>query len=378
MNDQYVDSIRLSQRLQRELLCSIEATRQEVAESNRQHERIEFHTPGLRLEVRHPDGETARFLVCGRNISAGGVSFLHGGFLYPGSRCWITRPTVWSGEATIQGKIVSARHVAKRMHEFGIAFDDLVDRRRFVTLPGEKALEKEPEIRKISSLSGRVLFIDESELQAKLAAFHLKDSGITVITAKSAVEGIVELRSGPIDAVLIDIDTQEEPPAGLISQLREGGCKGPAIAVTTDPDGELAEAAILAGASEILGKPLTANALVRALGESLAPDTVGSGPIRSQLGNNTQATELVDHYVGFVHSLVEELNSSIEHENGDAIRKVCRTIAESAGGYGFPQLEQVARLADMALEESAAINEALTEIQKLLHVCRRIEPVGNG
>jgi len=375
MTDGYMNSTRLTQRQRRELLESLEQSTSDVAESRRQHERLDCHIPEAPLAVTHPDGQVARFLVCTRNISSGGLAFLHGGFLYPGCRCEITLPTVWGGQETLIGAIVTCRHVDKHIHEFSLCFAELIDTRRFITPPGERPLVCEPDNSKIEALTGSVLMVDKSIINVDLARYHIKGANVEIHAAETIREGIVSVRSSPIDVILLDIDQVDRTPGELILEYRDAGFKGPIVCTTTTPDSDLSQAALAAGADEVISRPVSASNLVRVLSECLSGCAGASGPVRSQLECSPDTVELINNYLNYIESLAMTLSEGIETEDLDQILSGCRGIAQSAGGYGFPTLEQAAKDAEQALQDSCSVTESLQELQRLRSVCARLEPL---
>jgi len=378
MPEDFLNSMRLSKREQRDLLRSLEQTAKPVDQSRRMHERIAYHVPGIPLVVTHPDSAVSRFLVCARNISAGGISFLHGGFLYPGSRCELTLPTVWGGQEAVVGQVVSCRHVEKQTHEFGVAFDALIDRRRFITLPGEQALESEPACPSYTALSGRALMVDSCVMNIELARHHVRESGVEIIGAETASEGIVEIRSKPIDVVIVNIDAQTAPSESMVLLFRDAGFKGPIIVTTSNPESSRAKGALATGVIEVLTMPLGQAPLIRVLTESLSGSGGDLGPIPCLLKNEAGAAELVENYLEYVETLVATLVDGIESENLEEILKVCHSLSQSAGGYGYPPLESVAKAAMTALQDSMSVSESLGELQRLRCACSRLEPISTG
>ncbi len=84
-----VDSIRLSQQEQEEVLTALDSQTESpgVAEL-RCDERISYRKPGgVVVTLAHPGGTVAHFIVRPRNLSRFGIGFLHGGFLHEGSSC---------------------------------------------------------------------------------------------------------------------------------------------------------------------------------------------------------------------------------------------------------------------------------------------------
>jgi len=378
MADDFYSSVRLTDAERRKLLDDVRSQRRPVEESHRAHERIEYNRSEVPLVVTHPNGEVARFLVCTRNISIGGLAFLHGGFLYPGCRCEITLPTVWGGKETLNGVIISCRHLQKHVHEFSVSFETLIDRRRFVTLPGERPLESELDTSKIAALSGRVLFIDECRVNADLAQHHIKNSKVEMVAAESLEEGVETLRSAPFDTVLLDLDNFEKTPAELIGEIREAGFKGPIVCASTTPESEAAESALEAGADEVASRPIAAIDLVRILTECLSGSSGAAGPVQCQLESSPDTVALIENYLGYIETLAASLSEDIEKEDIEKVLKSCRVISQSAGGYGFPPLEQAANKAMLSLQDSKSVVESISELQRLQSVCSRLEPLTMG
>ena len=66
--------------------------------------------------------------VCARNLSAGGFSCIHGGYLHPGSECQVVLPRREGGDpVAVNGTIVHCRHVEGSYHEVGIRFTEEIE-----------------------------------------------------------------------------------------------------------------------------------------------------------------------------------------------------------------------------------------------------------
>ena len=84
------------------------------------------HVRKMALRVQHPGGTATSHLVRSRNLSCGGVGFLHGQFLYPKTVCFIVLPTRWGENVILPGKVSWCRHVGGRSHEVGVCFDQVI------------------------------------------------------------------------------------------------------------------------------------------------------------------------------------------------------------------------------------------------------------
>ncbi|MCP4249570.1 MAG: hypothetical protein GY778_21220 [bacterium] len=86
----------------------------------------------LRLEIEHPGGGITEYLVHPCNLSAGGISLEHGGFIARGTGCFITLKTSGDQPVRVRGKILGCRCVGGRIHDVGVKFEKSIDVGRFV------------------------------------------------------------------------------------------------------------------------------------------------------------------------------------------------------------------------------------------------------
>ena len=112
-------------------------TPDQKTDDRREDPRLEFRQSEVPLVVEHLGGGGAWLLVCARNLSSGGIAFIHGGFLHPGSKCKLLLRKMNGEREVIEGEIVNCRHVEGSVHEVSVKFD------RSIT-PSEYLYEAEP------------------------------------------------------------------------------------------------------------------------------------------------------------------------------------------------------------------------------------------
>ena len=93
----------------------------------RKHDRFDYRVPDIPLCVEHPDGGKSCFLVFGRNLSEGGISFLHGGYAHPNSHCMIMLKTLDGKPVGLTGFIRHCRLIRGSCHEIGLKFEEEID-----------------------------------------------------------------------------------------------------------------------------------------------------------------------------------------------------------------------------------------------------------
>ena len=138
--DEYRNTVRISDLERRRLLDELDhvqavASKDVDPDDNRREDHRFAYRPGhISIAVEQPGGGTTLLSVSPRNISAGGVAFLHGGFLYTGSRCTLRLGPQLKGTVEIAGRIVNCRHIQGLLHEVSVKFDRAIDPSLFVQI----------------------------------------------------------------------------------------------------------------------------------------------------------------------------------------------------------------------------------------------------
>ena len=168
-------------------------------------------------------GRQRRLLTAPRDLSAGGMCVLHGGFIHPGVACIVHLKTVNGEETTIKGQMVRCRHVRGRLHESGICFASKIQPERFTVLKGGQGhLESvEP-----GALQGDLLVCTSDPATQRQVAHLLKDTKLQVAFAASCDEAIDRLSALP-DAVLVDEQVSDVDGIEVIRTLRAEGVHFP-------------------------------------------------------------------------------------------------------------------------------------------------------
>ena len=125
-----LDILKLSDHEWRQLADELdrEAAQNPEIMAKREHERVPYRNMvRVLIGVNHPGGNHARFLVRTRDISARGIGFFHGGYLHPGSRCYMLLGARDKGLVKIPGTIMRCEHLRGRIHQIGIRFDEVID-----------------------------------------------------------------------------------------------------------------------------------------------------------------------------------------------------------------------------------------------------------
>jgi hypothetical protein len=122
-------------------------------------ERYQFRRRGVEVDVEHIGGTHARLRVWTRNISAGGISLLHGSFVHPGSRCEITLPLLDGQKQEVRGTVRWCRLLAGMVHELGVQFEQEWDMELFINVATLRTARDDAEARRRSGQDNRAQLI---------------------------------------------------------------------------------------------------------------------------------------------------------------------------------------------------------------------------
>jgi len=104
-----------------------------------------LHVKRAGLRVVHPGGRATSHLVRVRNLSSGGVGFIHGSFLYPDTACHVAIQTRHGDSVALAGAVTWCRHIGGKSHEIGLRFAQLIRIDEFVhpdVLDGSKEADE--------------------------------------------------------------------------------------------------------------------------------------------------------------------------------------------------------------------------------------------
>ena len=128
--------------------------------------------------------------------------------------------------------------------------------------------------RVLSRLSGRVLVVEDQELNREVAEGMLTTLGLEVDDAENGAQALEKLAARHYDVVLMDCQMPVMDGYTATAELRRrehGMPRTPVVALTADTTSAGREACFAAGMDDWLGKPFTRAALHAALSRWLAP-----------------------------------------------------------------------------------------------------------
>ncbi|MEQ9459883.1 MAG: response regulator [Phycisphaeraceae bacterium] len=354
--EQFLDTLRLPPVTVDKILAKLKGREKMHAGSDqRRHTRQALKDCGsVLMRVTHPGGSTAQCMVLPRDISAGGVSILHGSFLHTGTRVFVGLKNVQGDRHWFGGVIVRCSYFESRVHELGVKFDASIPIHDFLRADADGGSVRR-------ELVGKVLYVEPSVDFRELLRFQCARMGVNITTTDSGGEALEMMEEIDFDAVLLELSLPDMPGELVIKKLSKMKPK-PTILALTSEDSDSGDA-LPSGCEALVQKPVQEGDLYQLLATYLpTADRINSGePMCSTFWSDSQLRPVI---IAFVERLAESLNEvrSKLGEEGSAeevIADVVR-IRNAAGGYGFPVMsESLGKLSRLLQTEEGKDNQGL-------------------
>lgn len=331
----------------------------------REFARWPFRKAVVPVLLTHPGGTQSTLKLACRNISRGGISLLHNGYIYPGSAVRLTLPRSDGGFSDVDGVIKRCVHRRGVLHEIGVSFKRPIHLRDYLILQPTTefySLERvTPE-----SIKGKLLLVEDSHLDVSIIKHLLRQTSLQIKHVETVKEADEVVASEEITIILCDAGLPDERGTVWLQRLRDRGCQVPAIITSADTMAMMRENAWQMRAVYPLPKPVSQEALLRTLAECL---------LLSDASNATKAEheQLPDHLTerlrGMLATYVTQLKERVEQGDAEGALVTALMIKGAAPSLGLPGVAQTAETA--VAQGNAPHIQQLAMFKALVTQCER-------
>ncbi len=343
-------SLRLDQATIQKMLDSVDSTENVAprARDRRRAERYGYRLKGCVVHLQQPgDPGPVAYLAPTRNLSAGGIAFVHGGFVHNGSRCVIQLVTQQETWNNVVGTVVGCRLMQGTAHEVCVRFDQGIDPSLYC-----------PEAVKV-----RVLLAEDDVSLVRLAKVYLDSLNATVDHAPDGRVAVEKASENVYDVILMDMEMPVMDGFEATSALRAQGYSGKIVAATALDEDSDRQKCIDAGCDAHIAKPYRRDDLAKLF------ETIHEEPLISSLANEASMVGLIDE---FVKELPEKLRSVEEAAASADLSQVAiaaRMLKSDAGGYGFDPIADTAAKIEKAARAESPIEQIKPLVSELSKWC---------
>ncbi|MEN0020678.1 MAG: response regulator [Planctomycetota bacterium] len=333
------------------------------AASNRLFSRWSYRMDNVRLKITHPGGSESEVSVACRNLSAGGIGFLHNTYLHPESSVAVILPHPSRGDVELVGSVVRCQHRQGKVHDVAVRFLEPISVREFV---GEEILTDQYSLESIDpeQLRGNVLHVEGNELDRRIVQHFLRPTGLVVRHAETGAQGL-ELAQQPCDVIILSDELPDMPGPSFLSAIRGGGSMVPTILTGTESGPDAVHAAKIAKADAVMAKPIRQDQLLRAMAEFLTlPDAGNDSDDAQAVSANAQ------HVIERLHELGSELNGAIRDNDALNCYLLCQQIRSLAPRAGLRRLVPLAESAGKEVSSDMGVESCMTQLLDLAIECQ--------
>ncbi len=330
------------------LLDAMDATPADGGESKRTSERFSFRRNACVVHVQQPGAaESAAYQAATRNLSAGGVAFLHGGFVHKNSKCVVQLISTHGAWENVPGTVAGCEHVQGLIHEVRIRFEREIDVGQYCP----------------DAVKTRVLLAEDDPSIARMVLAQLGRLNAEVTHVEDGQQSIEEAQRTMYDVILMDMEMPVLDGFGATRALREQGYSGKIVAATALTEPVDRERCLQAGCDDHISKPYFKEDLADLL-KSLQQE-----PLFSSLADDVSMTGLIDAFCIELPAKLRSVEEAFAAEELDRLESLTRKLKGEAGAYGFEPITDAARKIESGLRSKAPIATIKSNLGELVRLC---------
>ena len=94
-------------------------------------------------------------------------------------------------------------------------------------------------------------------------------------------------------------------------------------------------------------------------------------PMKSLFATDEVIAEILPEFVRNLPGYVEKMRAAVERGDHAQAARVCHDLKGTAGGYGFPEISEVAQHLESALKTEAKITHQMLLVEQIATLCQR-------
>jgi len=227
----------------------------------------------------------------------------------------------------------------------------------------------------VKLLMGDILLAEDNKTNQQLIRMYLEKMGARVSCADNGEIAVKLAQQHRYDLVYMDMQMPILSGIEAVYKLRDGGYAAPIVMLTANATPEDKAQCMQAGTDDFVTKPIVRQKLYEMTARYLQPaeqaSSVDTAIYSKLLDDEPEFKDILQSY----HKYLEKFHQQIieSHQSGDQakFRRILHDLKGTAGGYGYPQLTQLAEQIEIQNKQRDRESVAIL-LDQLNAMCERI------
>lgn len=343
-----MNSVRLSASEVDSILDQLDAAEERIKGHLRQAPRFRYRNT-IAVHMQQPGSAIqVAFRAPTRNISTGGLSLLHGGFVHSGTNCLVQLISVHGAWSDVGGVVTHCHYLEGRIHEVGLAFEQAIDPSDFTS----------------DAVRSSVLLAEDDPTTARLVAFHLSQLEADVDWAENGRVAVDKALAASYDLILMNVEMPVLGGMEAIAELRRRGYSGPIVAVTAMTGPGDRSRCLDAGADRYMAKPWARPELAELL------KWLKEEPLWSTMTGQPAMAERIATFVSDLPTTIRDIEEAVSDNDAHRVEQLARQIKGQGDGFGFEFISVAGANLEKGLLNGRALDNLRNEIAELISLCQ--------
>ncbi len=260
---------------------------------------------------------------------------------------------------------------------FSLVIDGgVVDEREMISAATEAILSTPDDVQppvNPEPLRGRVLLAEDGYDNQQLISIFLRGAGLQVVIAENGAVALRKALAEHFDLILMDMQMPEMDGYTAAKELRLRGVTLPIVALTAHALSDDREKCLNAGCTDYLTKPIEEATLIQALKGHLAGARAASARAPRTRAGNLSMRKVVQDFVTRLPSRATDILAAVASGDVESARQLLHQLKGAGGGFGFPQITALSRVAEKLIKDDATGEAIDTAIAELVDYLRSID-----
>ncbi len=227
---------------------------------------------------------------------------------------------------------------------------------------------------KNKTLKGDILLVEDNDVNQELIRMYLEKMGARVSCADNGSIAVSLAQHHPYDLIYMDMQMPVMSGLEAVKILRSEGYKSPIVMLTANATADDKAECMKSGVDEFVTKPIVRQKLYDTTAKYLetAESISYQEPIYSALiQEEPRFEDLLYNFIDSLRKMQQQIVSTFRNNEFYALAQVAHDLKGTAGGFGYPDLTNIAEEIENRLKEKdySAIEDLL---ENLGVMCERI------